>query len=181
MPLGINKTKFSEKEKRGVQVRDLNQQEKEEGKREKLSPQEEIAELERKLAEKKRELAKARTEAREIIEDEFKKTREVEPSIEKEKGAEVPLSERKEVPSQKVSPIPSPSTVQISDEVKRIKTLEKTHQVKVLTDLAFEKGIIYAIKVARGLNNAYILDEFHDKLVDQLYEQLVKKRRLKEI
>lgn len=69
----------------------------------------------------------------------------------------------------------------ISMDIKKIKDLDVSRQVKILTTLAFEKGIQYSIKVARGLNDAYLLDELHDKLVGELHDELVKKGKLKEI
>lgn len=69
----------------------------------------------------------------------------------------------------------------ISMDIKKIKDLDVSRQVKILTTLAFEKGIQYSVKVARGLNDAYLLDELHDKLVGELHDELVKKGKLKEI
>lgn len=65
-------------------------------------------------------------------------------------------------------------------EIKEIKNLDQDKQVKVLCDLAFQKGLDYAIKTARALDNAYVLDEFHDTLIDELREQLIQKGRLAE-
>lgn len=70
---------------------------------------------------------------------------------------------------------------EISADIKKIKDLDVSRQVKVLTTLAFEKGILYSIKVARGLNSPYLLDELHDKLVGELHDELIKKGKLKEI
>jgi len=65
--------------------------------------------------------------------------------------------------------------------VKKIKSLDVERQVKVLVTIAFEKGITHSISVARKLNDAYLLDELHDKLRRELYEELIKKGKLKEI
>lgn len=73
------------------------------------------------------------------------------------------------------------SATAISADIKKIKDLDVSRQVKILTALAFEKGIRHSIKVARGLNDAYLLDELHDKLVGELHDELVKKGKLKEI
>jgi len=37
-----------------------------------------------------------------------------------------------------------------------------------------------AVKIAKALNNAYILDEFHDTLIDKLYKELVERGKIKE-
>jgi hypothetical protein len=48
-----------------------------------------------------------------------------------------------------------------------------------LISLVFEKGLKEAISVARHLQNPAILDEFHDTLVDQFYEKLVREKIIK--
>lgn len=50
-----------------------------------------------------------------------------------------------------------------------------------LVDVAFNHGIASAIKTAQKMNNPYILDAFHDLLVDKLYDELVKRHRLEEL
>jgi len=70
---------------------------------------------------------------------------------------------------------------EIKKDAKEIKNLDTARQVKVLVTLAFEKGIGHSIKVARNLNDAYLLDELHDKLVGELRSELVEKGKLKEI
>lgn len=60
-----------------------------------------------------------------------------------------------------------------------IKSLDKNQQLQILVNIAFEKGISRAIKVARNLNNAFILDEFHDTLVDRLYNELKSRKKIK--
>lgn len=72
-------------------------------------------------------------------------------------------------------------SAEISTDISKIKDLDVSRQVKILTTLAFEKGIQYSVKVARGLNSPYLLDELHDKLVGELHDELVKKGKLKEI
>lgn len=87
-------------------------------------------------------------------------------------GAEYILP-KKPVP---ITPAPTVST----EDAKKIQDLDKQNQVKALCDLAFQKGLDQAIKTARDLNNAYVLDEFHDTLIDELREQLIEKKRLRE-
>lgn len=59
--------------------------------------------------------------------------------------------------------------------------LKRQRQVKILTDLALEKSIHHAVAVAKRLDSAYVLDEFHDTLVGQLFEELKKKGKIKEL
>lgn len=92
-----------------------------------------------------------------------------------------PAETQGEAPS--VVPVPTepPADQDVQKQVKDLKVLDKEKQVQVLSDLAFTKGLSYAVSVARGLNNAYVLDKLHDTLVDQLYEELVKRGKLKEL
>jgi hypothetical protein len=57
-------------------------------------------------------------------------------------------------------------------------TLITDEQVKTLCDLAFQKGVEAALKAAQELNNPYVLDEFHDALVDQLYDRLISEKKI---
>ncbi|MFH1937938.1 MAG: hypothetical protein ABIJ60_00145 [Patescibacteria group bacterium] len=61
------------------------------------------------------------------------------------------------------------------------KDVNRQNQIKMLCDLAFEKGIDVAIEEARKLDSPYILDEFHDSLVDELREKLIEKGKLERI
>jgi len=121
--------------------------------------QEEVIELEKRLTEKKQALIE-RKEAE-------KHDRELIKEIIKEK-----------------TEIPAPVKITPPVVVKKVKTIKaeaKERQVKLLTDLAFDKGIIHATEVAKKLDDPYILDEFHDTLVDELYNYLVEQGKLKQI
>ncbi len=55
-------------------------------------------------------------------------------------------------------------------------------QVSHLLDLAQQKGVVHAVKVARHMEDNYILDTFHDKLLaDELHNALIAKGMIKEI
>jgi len=55
-------------------------------------------------------------------------------------------------------------------------------QVQHLVDLALQKRVPHAVKVARHMENYYVLDTFHDKLLaDELHAALVAKGLIKEI
>lgn len=56
------------------------------------------------------------------------------------------------------------------------------NKVEKLVQLAMHKGVVHAVKVARHLEDNYILDEFHDRLmVQEFHDALVKKGLIKEI
>ncbi len=74
-----------------------------------------------------------------------------------------------------------PEEKEIKKSAEQIKNQPKERQLQFLVDLALEKGIVEAVNLVRSLDNPYLLDEFHDTLVDQLYSQLVKEGKLKQI
>ena len=80
-----------------------------------------------------------------------------------------------------VQPQIQPQVKPIKKTVADFKNLDKDHQVKILATVAFEEGITKAVDLARRLNDAYVLDELHDRLVGELYERLVKEGKLKKI
>lgn len=49
------------------------------------------------------------------------------------------------------------------------------HKEKIakLIEITFSRGIAEAIRVAQGLRDPHLLDEFHDTLVDHFYKQMV--------
>ncbi len=56
------------------------------------------------------------------------------------------------------------------------KELEYGSKINKLVELAELKGVVHAVKVARHMEDNYLLDELHDKLLgDDLHEALVKK------
>lgn len=55
-------------------------------------------------------------------------------------------------------------------------------QVQHLVDLAQQKGIFHAVKVAQHMEDNYVLDTFHDKLLaKELHDALVAKGMIKEL
>lgn len=130
----------------------------------------EVADLERRLAEKKQELAEKKEADRhdkELIREIIKEKVELPKPPEK---APIPPP-----PVQKLTPEP------VAKKTKKISKEKREKQIKLLTDLAFEKGVIHATDVARKLDDPYILDEFHDALVDELYNYLVEQGKIKQI
>ncbi len=54
-------------------------------------------------------------------------------------------------------------------------------KVQELVNIAFSKTIDDAIKQARATNNAALIDAFHDALVDELYNYLIERGKLKKM
>ncbi len=80
----------------------------------------------------------------------------------------VPVS----APPQTTTSQPAPASVSAD--------LENDRQLKILVDLAFAQGIDKAVSAARASENPYLIDKFHDTLVDELRQKLVEGGKLKE-
>ncbi len=123
--------------------------------------EQEILELEKKLAAKKAALG-----------------------IEKEKPLEQIIGQEKQTSSlvalQSSAPATSPLP-QVKEKAGELKRYEKTQQLKSLIDLAFQKGISYAVDVVREMDNPFLMDELHDVLVDELRKELIERGKLEEI
>ena len=93
------------------------------------------------------------------------------------------IKEKIETPAlPKVTPVTPPAIPKVViKKAKELKGEPKERQIKLLIDLAFEKGVVHATEVAKRLDSPYILDEFHDTLVDELYNYLVEQKKLKQI
>ena len=106
-----------------------------------------------------------------------KKPVEAEPNKETEPVEEVPMQKEEIAPA----PTTSSSSTQIQQQIKQLKGLDHENQVKALCNLALQKGLDFAIETAKNLDNAYILDELHDSLVDELRKKLIEKGELKQL
>jgi hypothetical protein len=114
----------------------------------------EIFELEEKLAEKKKELEKGYAP--------------------KER-----LESRPAVPSlQAVRQKPTAPTPPAGGKAG---IMEKNPKVKALVDMAFHDGISKAVEEAKKTGDAYLIDAFHDALMDEVYDMLLKEGLLKEM
>ncbi|MBD3282626.1 MAG: hypothetical protein GF387_03425 [Candidatus Portnoybacteria bacterium] len=117
---------------------------------------------------------------------EKKKTEAIERTETKEKEL-TPEKEReivKETVSENIQdaqPVPQSQQKDTKNKAKQIKTEPQERQVYLLTEIAFERGISHAIDVAKRLDNPYLLDEFHDALVDEFCAKLIAEGKLKEI
>lgn len=69
----------------------------------------------------------------------------------------------------------------LPQDLKKIKKMSRSSQLKILLEIALDKGIHQAIGLARDLDNPYLLDEFHDALIDELRQRLVEAGKLKKI
>lgn len=123
---------------------------------------EEIKELELMLEEKKRALAERgeEREHKEVFREAFK-----------EKYAE----EFKVAPAPPLPP-PYQPPVKAKDSAARI---AREEELQTLIQLSFEKGVRQAIALAKR-ENPWLLDELHDRLIDEYYQKLIQARQIKE-
>lgn len=90
----------------------------------------------------------------------------------------------KEVVVERIStaqPLPTAQQQAVVQRAQQLKDEPKERQIELLIQMVFEKGVIEAVEVAKKLDNPYLLDEFHDALVDQLYNKLVEQGKLKQV
>jgi len=60
--------------------------------------------------------------------------------------------------------------------------LDAQSQVQHLVDIATQKGVVHAVKVAQHMQDNFVLDTFHDRMLEEeLHDALVSKGMVKEI
>lgn len=148
-----------------------------------LPTEQEVQKLKEELARKEQMLRELKEKERPVPKKEevpspeiFERKKE---KLEKEKIKVIPEKVKKAPPSTKAVPPPKLKDEKLARDLQSVMALDKPKQVKMLVFLAFKKGINYAVNLATQLRDPYLLDEFHDTLVDHLYELLVKKRKIK--
>lgn len=75
----------------------------------------------------------------------------------------------------------TPTAQQTKSLDDQLKGANVQHQLTLLVNVALVKGVYYAIKLARKIGNAYLLDRLHDMIVNEFYEDLVKNKKIKPI
>ena len=69
---------------------------------------------------------------------------------------------------------PAHSDENVASDAQNISGIvDEESKIQKLLDLASAKGVVYAVKVARKLNDYYALDVMRDTLADKLYEGLL--------
>jgi hypothetical protein len=64
---------------------------------------------------------------------------------------------------------------QVQDDSQSIAKLDEEKKMKQLLALAEKKGVTYAVKVAQSMDDPYLLDKFHDLLIEKgYYKQFTK-------
>ncbi|MFH1129262.1 MAG: hypothetical protein V1686_00800 [Patescibacteria group bacterium] len=104
------------------------------------------------------------------------------------KEGELSMEKQKEILREAVNeriataqPISTGQQQAIVQTAQKLKDEPKERQIQLLTQMAVDKGVIEAVNIARNLDNPYLLDAFHDALIDHFYNQLIEKGKLKSI
>lgn len=108
--------------------------------------------------------------------------------IEKEKPQEIISAEKDDAYGKILAKVQSQSDDQIdplsvTDDAKTgAQIIDAESQINHLIEIASQKGVVHAVKVAQHMQDNYILDTFHDKmLADELHDALLKSGMIKEI
>jgi hypothetical protein len=128
--------------------------------------------LEQELSRLEEEYGRRRAEIKEQIER--GEVRELPP--EKETLREV-VEEQTGAGAAPIQPAPQPAAPPPSGT----ELTEMERRVQEFVNIAFEKTIGEAAKEVRATHNPALIDAFHDTLVDQLYDQLVERGKIKEL
>lgn len=81
------------------------------------------------------------------------------------------------------TPAPVTDEAAVKDDAEiASQVMDAESRINNLVDIAMQKGVAHAVKVAKHLNNNYMLDGLHDQLMaDELHEALLKKGLIKEL
>lgn len=109
------------------------------------------------------------------------------PSAEREQASEIILAEKDKAYDKILSKVQG--QVQDNNLAEIATDAEKTYrkqdsesQIQHLVDIALDRGVIYAVKVAKHMEDNYVLDMFHDRiLADELHEALIRKGLVEDI
>jgi len=100
----------------------------------------------------------------------------------KEGGGEKDSSYSKILSKVKTTSVPTDHAEVKSDADLASEEADVNGRVERLVDLAMQKGVVHAVKVAQHLDDNYMLDELHDKLMaDELHDALMQKGLIRDI
>jgi len=120
----------------------------------------------------------------EKTQDKYNESVEPVGDVESEPQKEVSQPVESEPVKEPLPSTPAPGPVVASDDdqqpVEPADDSANQEEVKRLSQIAFEKGLDEAIEEAKKIDKPYILDEFHDSLVNELYQQLVEAGKLEQ-
>ena len=146
-----------------------------------IALEQEIADIERRLAEKRAELEQKKQSGEiEILPEEKETLHE----IVGEKIQEQIPQFQPSVPLPVQAPTTDDQTVTSSPSIQgplSYLTEEFQNKVQDLINITFQNSLDKAVKQARDINNPALLDAFHGVLVDELYQFLIERGKLKKL
>lgn len=112
----------------------------------------------------------------------------IEESVEIEKPKEIISAEKDSMYSKilskvKTSPTKDAGEEEIRGDAKEVSEKQDAEsQIQHLVDVAQTKGVVHAVRVAQHLEDNYVLDMFHDKLLsEELHDALLSKGLIEEM
>ncbi len=95
---------------------------------------------------------------------------EAEPEREKEPSAEDKELWLKRLKAEEIKLRASPTLEEeAKEQAQKIKSLALDEKLKKLLGLVSEKGIVFSVRVAKEINDPYLMDAFHDILIRDGY------------
>ncbi len=110
-----------------------------------------------------------------LVKDNLVETNEIGVELKTEKGKSEIVDDKAIREKIEKTDIDDSLKVQASNHAQSIKLLDEEKKINKLLDLAKSKGVIYAINVAKKMDDPYLLDILHDKLSkDGYYKDFIK-------
>lgn len=113
------------------------------------------------------------------VEDAFtpeKKAERLEGAVEKDDAYAKIVSKIK-------TPLPPTDDADVKSDAEALgKEMDADSRIDNLVDIAMQKGVVHAVKVAKHIDDNYILDGLHDKLtLDKFHDALMEKGLIEEL
>lgn len=135
--------------------------------------EQDIAELEHKLEEKKAALEHQKSE-KELVHGLLgEKIKEHVPQFLPSAGQPITSPSLPTPPADGSTPVVAEPPSYLSQELK--------DKIKMIVKMVFDKNLDEGIREAAKTGNMALIDAFHDILTDELYSQLIEKRKLKKV
>jgi len=109
-------------------------------------------------------------------------------NIEREVPREIVSAEKDDAYGKILSKVQTQSSVSVDENAVAVDAqvgvtkIDAESQIQHLVDIAGQKGVVHAVKVAQHMQDNFILDTFHDRMLgEELHDALVSKGMIKEI
>jgi len=141
--------------------------------------EQEVTEIERRLAEKRVELEQKKQSG------EIKELPHEKETLHKVVGEKIQekipkFQPKAPPPAQSTDEVQVPPSPHISEPPPYL-SLELKDKVQELVDITFQENLDKAIKQVQDIGNSALIDAFHSVLVDELYQQLIERGKIKKL